>query len=82
MKKVEIPQTEQPEINWSKQQWVQYKDNQNLIILTTGRLFANKFEGTAMPCDQHPYGLYSKEWDKDNFKLLTTEIPFIISNND
>lgn len=81
MKKVELPKTEQPEIDWNKPQWVQSKSYPDVIVLTTGEHTEYIFKGTVLPCKNHPDGRIS-QFDKSYFHPLTTEIPFIISNKD
>ena len=80
MKKVTIPKQEN-QIDWSKPQWVQYKKDPTLLVLTTGKHDGNDFIGTAMPCEKHQYGKHSDRWSKEVFEPLTTDIPFTISNS-
>ena len=80
MKKVTIP-TEIQGIDWSQKQWVQYKKDPTLLVLTTGEHDGSDFSGTAMPCEKHQYGKYSAIWTKCFFQPLTFDIPFTISNS-
>ena len=63
MKKVTIPTN--IGIDWSKPQWVQYKQDQRLLVLTTGEHNSSEFTGTAMPCEIYKNGSYSKTWSRD-----------------
>lgn len=80
MKKVEINQTET--IDWSKPQWVQHYEEPTTIVLTNGRYGDNKFEGAALPCKEYPNGEIAADWAKIQFRPLTTDIKFTISNQD
>lgn len=84
MKKVKIEKIEkqQPEIDWSKKQWVQGKEDKTCIVLTTGEHDGDEFTGTALPCESYTNGEFSENWYKPKFKLLTDDIPFIISNQE
>lgn len=79
MKKVTIP-TEIQGIDWSKPQWVIRKETCE-VILTTGKHTLRNFSGTCLPCSAFENGDYDTEWRKDKFQLLTTDIPFTISNS-
>lgn len=80
MKKVTIP-TEIQGIDWSQKQWMQHVTYSDLIVLTTGQNLGRDFTGTALPCKSYPNGDFDTKWDKFNFKPLTTDIPFTISNS-
>lgn len=79
MKKVTITPKE---IDWSKPQWVQHKEIEDVIILTSGCFANGKFEGVALPCGLYPEGHFSCSFNKAMFKPLTEEITFTISNQD
>jgi hypothetical protein len=81
MKKVQINQAK-TEIDWSKKQWVQSISDPNTIVLTTGFSTAEYFTGTAIPCEDYPYGSYADDWFKKSFQPLVGEIQFTISNED
>lgn len=77
MKKVKIDIN--PHIDFGRAQWV--ISTSNHVVLSTGEHYGKSFTGTCLPCDLYPVGNYSKSWDKEQFKLLTFDIPFIISND-
>ena len=79
MKKVTIP-TEMQGIDWSKPQWV-ISSNPACVVLTTGKADGDVFEGTCLPCSVYINGFHSKIWSKIEFKPLTFDIPFTISNS-
>ena len=83
MKKVKIKNIKTDDvIDWYKGQWVQDKNNPNRIVLTTGLHTKNTFCGMALPSKHETNGYYASDWYKPSFRILTTEIPFIISNAD
>ncbi len=82
MKKLELKPTQSVEIDWSKPQWVQSLNSPDFIILTTGKHTETVFCGTVLPCAHWPNGCDRVDWNKEAFKPLEGEIPFIISNND
>jgi len=82
MLKLTIPQqaAEEP-IDWSKPQWVIDEDSHE-VVLTSGWHEGSIFSGTCMPCTAWPNGKHTIDWDKNDFRPLTIDIPFTISNND
>jgi len=81
MKQIEIDSAKTQAINFRSQQWVQSKDIPEIVILTTGGVHGDSFSGMAMPCKMYPKGVFSENWTKEKYRLLTDEIPFIISNS-
>lgn len=82
MKKVQIQNQKEKEIDWSKPQWVQSIERPDKIVLITKNHSEEAFSGTCMPCLDCPNGKYSDNWAKSSFHLLTDDITFIISNKD
>lgn len=83
MKKVTIPKEKiETEIDWDKPQWVQSIERPDKIVLTTINHAQESFSGTCMPCLDCPNGKFSHNWAKSAFRLLTDDIPFIISNKE
>lgn len=56
--------------DWSKPQWVIYR---NILVFTNGIYKGDLFEGTAIPCEMYPYGETSDEWSKLHFKPIPQE---------
>lgn len=78
MKKVTIPTNEG--IDWSKPQWV-ISNATVCVVLTNGAHDGDNFTGTCLPCEIYKNGFQSKAWIKTEFKPLTFDIPFTISNS-
>lgn len=76
------PEKKEPEIDWSKPQWLQSKVDQDCIILYDDSRFngTDFFSGTALPCKEYPYGKRSVSFKKDMVKPLDEEVIFFIKN--
>lgn len=79
MKKVRFNEKEEELIDWERQQYLKHVYN-DIVILSTGDHRNIAFSGMALPCDYHPYGLYSNDWDKSKFLPLKECLTLIISN--
>lgn len=83
MKKLRIIVAESIIINWTKKQYLQKKDNLNLIVLTDeNEKDAILFTGVCLPCALFPLGWHSTTWVRSEFKYFEGEATLLVTNKD
>lgn len=68
-------------ISWENPQVLKGGTNDELIIISDGGQYKDRFTGYCLPCKQYPNGMYGGFWEKSEFQLSTDKLVIEIKND-